>query len=129
MFPGTQPGPSTSASRVRLTREEPGAHGAFAEADLVVSGWTRAADPSGTEWVISVVRTSDWRGRPYWSSYVVFLGLTRLWRWLRRDHRWSVEVCPAESLDQRGEVRAIMSNRDDAVRRAREVAAEIRTST
>lgn len=93
----------------------------LARAHLEVSGSVRVDCVTGS-WNISAVRAGDWKGSPYLSHYVVMLFLSRLWRWVRRDHRWLVVVVPVGVSDRDGEVRAEAQSRAEAIEQAVEVA-------
>lgn len=76
-------------------------------------------------WEVRLIRAGDWRGSPYRSDYVFMLLLSRLWRWLRHEHRWFVVVAPAGAGNRDGEVRAVAESRLEAIDRGVAVAMEL----
>jgi hypothetical protein len=93
-------------------------------ATLEVAGTIRV-EHEGHAWDVSLVRAGDWRGSPYLSHYDLMLLVSRLRRWLRRDHRWFVEVAAAGLGKRDGEVRAEAGSRSEAVDCAVAVAEEL----
>lgn len=99
---------------------------ALVRATLEVSGFVDLELPNGAKSVVAVVRATDWRGSPYQRDYLLWLGLSRLWRLVRRDRRWLVEVSSSPHEQKgRGEVRAITQSRDEAIRRGVDIAVQL----
>jgi hypothetical protein len=95
-------------------------------ATLEVSGHVELERPSGERVVVSIVRATDWRGSPYQRDYLLWLGLSRLWRLVRRDHRWYVEVSDLpDERKGRGDVQVVESSKREAIRSGLEVAVEL----
>jgi hypothetical protein len=102
---------------------------ALVRATLEVSGHVDVELPGGGKRVVTVVRATDWRGSPVWSDYLLWLGFSRLWRLVRMDRRWFVEVSssPPERKG-RGEVRAVAESKEEAIRRGVGLAVELRAT-